>query len=221
MVEDTPDDLVFELHNEALWGDAPVRLLDSRHARALCSRLGVPRSPRSARARVPPRAARGRRVGQRGARAAAGRPVDARAGRDVPSGDRRPLAAAAAASPRRRRSRHVSARGAQTHIVAGTYRGSTRRSASLSAAASQHAARRRHELAPLPARARGAGARVLGLHVSVLPRRCRDAWRLRRDGAGIGERRAGRDPRTSFSRWSKTACRPTKWRWAVSSSRGR
>ena len=32
MVEDTPDDLVFELHNEALWGAAPVRLLDPRDA---------------------------------------------------------------------------------------------------------------------------------------------------------------------------------------------
>ena len=33
MVDDTPDDLVFELHNEALWGAHPVRLLDPRHAR--------------------------------------------------------------------------------------------------------------------------------------------------------------------------------------------
>jgi predicted Zn-dependent peptidase len=46
MVEDTPDDLVFELHNEALWGDHPlgysilgtrdtVKSLDAKHLKAL------------------------------------------------------------------------------------------------------------------------------------------------------------------------------------------
>ena len=52
MVEDTPDDLVFELHNEALWGTHPYgySILGTRDT---VSALSVRRPPRAARARVP------------------------------------------------------------------------------------------------------------------------------------------------------------------------
>jgi predicted Zn-dependent peptidase len=117
MVEDTPDDLVFELHNEALWGAHPygysilgtrqtVKKLGVRDLRALHTRAYHP-----AHLVV----------------VAAGN-VDheqlldvlaATGWADVPSGDRSPLLSLppAAAAPT---SRHVDRDGAQTHIVAGT-----------------------------------------------------------------------------------------------------
>jgi predicted Zn-dependent peptidase len=53
MVEDTPDDLVFEHHNALLWGDHPHGwpILGTRETVAA---LGRRRAPRGARARVSP-----------------------------------------------------------------------------------------------------------------------------------------------------------------------
>ena len=117
MVEDTPDDLVFEIHNEALWGSHPYgySILGTRDT---VNALGVPRAARPPRAGVPPRARRGRRRGQRRARSAARR---ARAHRlDGRSRRGHDAARLAAAGRRRRRARATFARdGAQTHIVAG------------------------------------------------------------------------------------------------------
>ena len=47
MVEDTPDDLVFELHNETLWGTHPYgySILGTRET---VESLGVPRPARAA-----------------------------------------------------------------------------------------------------------------------------------------------------------------------------
>ena len=72
MVEDTPDDLVFELHNEALWGEHPYgySILGTRDT---VNGLGVGDLRDAARTRVPSWAARRRRGGKRGARTAARR----------------------------------------------------------------------------------------------------------------------------------------------------
>ena len=48
MVEDTPDDLVFELHNEALWGPHPYgySILGTRDSVSSAGRIGSPGGPR-------------------------------------------------------------------------------------------------------------------------------------------------------------------------------
>jgi len=116
MVEDTPDDLVFELHNEALWGEHPygysilgtrdtVNALSVADLRALHTRAYHP----------------GHLVV-----AAAGNVehdrlldvLDQTGWLDVPMGDSAPMAS----SPPRAEApstRHVTRDGAQTHIVAG------------------------------------------------------------------------------------------------------
>lgn len=117
MVEDTPDDLVFELHNELLWGDHPygysilgtresvgalrVRDLEALHARAYHpGHLIVAASGNVEHDRLIE--------------------VLERTGwMDVPARDNGQLASppASALAPR---TRHVTREGAQTHIVAGT-----------------------------------------------------------------------------------------------------
>jgi predicted Zn-dependent peptidase len=117
MVEDTPDDLVFELHNEILWGDHPYgySILGTRDT---VSALGVPEL---------------RELHQRAYHpghlvvAAAGNVehdrlleiLDVTGWLSAPSGDVTPLV-----SPPPRtdqpRSHHITREGAQTHIVAGT-----------------------------------------------------------------------------------------------------
>jgi predicted Zn-dependent peptidase len=117
MVDDTPDDLVFELHNETLWGSHPYgySILGTRDT---VTALGV-RDLRQLHARAyhPPQLVV----------AAAGnidheRLVDILAETgwtDVPRGADRPLASPppVAAAPTRR---HVERKGAQTHIVFGS-----------------------------------------------------------------------------------------------------
>lgn len=117
MVEDTPDDLVFELHNEALWGAHPYgySILGTR---ATVSALGVLELRELHRRAYHP----GQLVV-----AAAGNveheqllDVLARTGwTDVPAGDNTPLASPPArmTAPE---TRHVRRDGAQTHIVMGT-----------------------------------------------------------------------------------------------------
>ena len=110
MVEDTPDDLVFELHNEALWGAHPYgySILGTRDT---VQRARRARPAGAARARVPSGAARRRRVGQRRARAAARRARARRDGSSAPRGDATPLvpppprAAPPSATSRRARGR--------------------------------------------------------------------------------------------------------------------
>jgi len=117
MVEDTPDDLVFELHNEILWGDHPYgySILGTRDT---VSALGVPEL---------------RELHQRAYHpghlvvAAAGNVehdrlldiLDVTGWLNAPRGDVTPLV-----SPPPRtdqpRSHHITREGAQTHIVAGT-----------------------------------------------------------------------------------------------------
>jgi predicted Zn-dependent peptidase len=117
MVEDTPDDLVFELHNEALWGNHPYgySILGTRQT---VNRLGV-RDLRDLHERA-------YHPGQLVVVASGNVEHDqlldvlsTTGWTDIPSGDRSPMAAQPpiAASPT---SRHVARDGAQTHIVAGT-----------------------------------------------------------------------------------------------------
>ena len=101
MVEDTPDDLVFELHNEALWGQHPygysilgtrdtvsalgVRELRELHERAYHPPQLVDRGLRQRPARSVARGARAHRVGggaawRRDAPVGAGRPCPRRPG---------------------------------------------------------------------------------------------------------------------------------------------
>jgi predicted Zn-dependent peptidase len=186
MVEDTPDDLVFELHNEQMWGPHPYgySILGTR---GTVQSLGIP-DLRSLHARA-------YHPGQLVV-AATGNvqheqllDVLSRTGwLDASAGD---TTALALEPPRAEppSSRHVEREGAQTHIVAGTTAGA------LSALAPQHAARRWNELAPLSARSGGARSRVLGLHLSVVSRGRRDAWRLRRYGARDGRGGPRRDSR--------------------------
>ena len=120
MVEDTPDDLVFELHNEALWGPHPYgySILGTRDT---VNALGVAGAAGAARARVPSRAASS---SPRRATSSTITLLDvlARTGLDGRAARRRDAARVAAAdAARRRRRRHVARDGAQTHIVAGTH----------------------------------------------------------------------------------------------------
>ena len=117
MVDDTPDDLVFELHNELLWGSHPYghSILGTRET---VSALGVTRAQGAARARVPSVADRGRVLGQRRARAAA-------RGARAALGGARCRAATQRRSwchqraPLHLRGAHVERESAQTHIVFG------------------------------------------------------------------------------------------------------
>jgi predicted Zn-dependent peptidase len=116
MVEDTPDDLVFELHNEALWGDHPYgySILGTRDT---VNALGVRELRELHRRAYHP----GQLVVAAAGNVEHDRLLDvlARTGwTSVPAGDSTPLVSppAAAAAPR---TRHVSRDGAQTHIVMG------------------------------------------------------------------------------------------------------
>ena len=117
MVEDTPDDLVFELHNEILWGDHPYgySILGTRDT---VSALGVPEL---------------RELHQRAYHpghlvvAAAGNVehdrllevLDVTGWLSAPAGDVTPLVSPPPHTDLPR-SHHVTREGAQTHIVAGT-----------------------------------------------------------------------------------------------------
>ncbi len=118
MVEDTPDDLVFELHNEALWGQHPYgySILGTRDT---VNTLGVPELQElHARAYHP-----GHVVV-----AAAGNvehdhllEVLARTGwTDAPAGDATRLVSPLA-TPAAPTTTHVPREGAQTHVVAGSH----------------------------------------------------------------------------------------------------
>jgi predicted Zn-dependent peptidase len=217
MVEDTPDDIVFELHNELLWGDHPygysilgtrdtvaalgVRDLRELHDRAyhpgqlvvaaagnvehdrLVETLGrtgwADASPRDAERLVSPPPVMA---------APAFRHVE----RDSAQTHVAPRLAAAGHGGAR-----VPPRGARQHADARRVRlsgGEARRPAPLRPGARQHDARRGHELAPLSARARGAGARLLGLHLPVVPRRHGRPRGVRGHGAGDGAGGDGRHP---------------------------
>ena len=52
MVQDTPDDLVFELHNETLWGGHPIRIFDPRDSRERLA-VGCERPSRAPRSGLP------------------------------------------------------------------------------------------------------------------------------------------------------------------------
>jgi len=117
MVEDTPDDLVFEIHNEALWGPHPYgySILGTRDT---VNALGVPELKElHTRAYHP-----GHVVVAAAGNVEHDRLLDvlARTGwTDAPAGDTRPLASPPAA-PSLPTTRHVAREGAQTHIVAGS-----------------------------------------------------------------------------------------------------
>ena len=119
MVEDTPDDLVFELHNEALWGAHPYgySILGTRDT---VNALGV--------AELRELHARAYHPAQLVVAAAGNVEHDqlldvlgATGWTDAPTRRRDAARVAAAARRRRRASRHVAREGAQTHIVAGTH----------------------------------------------------------------------------------------------------
>ena len=117
MVEDTPDDLVFELHNEVLWGAHPYgySILGTRET---VGALGVPEL----------RELHGRAYHPGNLVVAAAGNVEhehlldvlARAGwTDVPSRDATPLVSAPPEATRAS-AKHVPRDGAQTHVVIGT-----------------------------------------------------------------------------------------------------
>jgi predicted Zn-dependent peptidase len=117
MVEDTPDDLVFEMHNEALWGTHPYgySILGTRQT---VNTLGV-RDLRSLHERAyhP-----GQLVVVASGNVEHEQLLDVLASTgwtDIPSGDRSPMAAQPPI-PAAPTSLHVPRDGAQTHIVAGT-----------------------------------------------------------------------------------------------------
>ena len=117
MVDDTPDDLVFELHNEALWGDHPYgySILGTRET---VGALGVPELRELHERAYHP---------EQLVVAAAGNvsherllDVLAKAGwADVPRGGTGPLGAPPP-TPAPPSTRHVEREGAQTHIVFGS-----------------------------------------------------------------------------------------------------
>lgn len=117
MVEDTPDDIVFELHNETLWGTHPYgySILGTRET---VSNLGVPDlRTLHGRAYHP-----GQIVVAASGNVGHEQLLDVLAltgWADAPAGDRTPLVAPrpVAAAPV---SRHVHREGSQTHIVVGT-----------------------------------------------------------------------------------------------------
>ena len=191
MVEDSPDDIVFELHNEALWGGASVRLLDPRHARVRREPCSVDAVRALHAAGLSPVA--DRRGGERQHRAR--RPCSPRCERtgwhDIARGDDTRLSRAAARGGAGARPAHRARFAADAPRVRFVDR-LARGSAPLSADADRHAARRRHELAAVPAHSRGTRPRVLGLHVPELPRARGHARRVRRHRArdrGAGDRR--------------------------------
>ena len=117
MVEDTPDDLVFELHNEALWGEHPYgySILGTRET---VNALGVRELQELHHRAYHP----GQLVVAAAGNVEHDRLLDvlARTGWiDVPAGDNTPLVAppASVAAPL---TRHVIRDGAQTHIVMGS-----------------------------------------------------------------------------------------------------
>jgi predicted Zn-dependent peptidase len=117
MVEDTPDDLVFELHNELLWGDHPYgySILGTRETVGV---LGVPELKELHRRAYHPGhlvvAASGNVEHDRLLEV-----LESTGWLAAPAGDATPLVAQ---PPRVQppRSHHVPREGAQTHIVAGT-----------------------------------------------------------------------------------------------------
>ena len=117
MVEDTPDDLVFELHNEALWGEHPYgySILGTRDT---VNALGIPDLRDLHRRAYHP----GRLVVAAAGNVEHDRLLDvlARTGWTAPdAGDSTPMPSppAQTAAPK---AMHVSRDGAQTHVVLGT-----------------------------------------------------------------------------------------------------
>jgi len=117
MVEDTPDDLVFELHNEALWGDHPYgySILGTRDT---VNALGIPELRDLHRRAYHP----GRLVVAAAGNVEHDRLIDvlAQTGWAAPdAGDSTPMPSplAQTAAPK---SIHVPRDGAQTHVVLGT-----------------------------------------------------------------------------------------------------
>lgn len=117
MVDDTPDDLVFELHNRALWGDHPYgySILGTRET---VSSLGVTELRElHARAYHPSQVV----VAASGnvAHDALVETLSRTGWSDVPAGDARPLPVSVpmSAPPSRR---HVQREGTQTHLVIGS-----------------------------------------------------------------------------------------------------
>ena len=183
MVDDTPDDLVFELHNEALWGAHPYgySILGTRDTVVVAQRRRICARCTSARTT---RAHGRRRAGQRRARRAARRAAPHRLDGASRAATRSRARSSRRRSPSRRARRTSSATARRRTSSFGTptvAHGDPRRYAM---SLREHAARRRHELAPVPARARGARPRVFRVHVPVVPRRLGHAGRLRRHGAG-------------------------------------
>ena len=209
MVDDTPDDLVFELHAGALWPDHPYGY----------SILGTRDTVKRAQAADLRRAAR-RGVSSRADRviAAAGN-VDARRLLEVLERDglvRRASGVQRAPLPPRRHAR--GARGvahvkrerdiAQTHIVLGTDTLPHRRSAALSPCRRwSNAAGRRHVEPAVPAGARGARPRVH--RVFVYNQFYQDTGQhgvYLGDAAGEADAALRRDPAGDADAW-----RPAGW----------
>jgi predicted Zn-dependent peptidase len=117
MVEDTPDDLVFELHNEVLWGEHPYgySILGTRDT---VGSLGVPELRELHRRAYHP----GHLVVAAAGNVEHDRLLDvleATGWLSAPPGDAAPLVSPPAGTEPPR-SHHVTRDGAQTHIVAGT-----------------------------------------------------------------------------------------------------
>ena len=119
MVDDTPDDLVFELHNEPLWGAHPYgySILGTRETVAA---LGVARPAGAARARVPSRRSSS---WPRRATWTHDELLDVARAHRLDGACRWRRGAAHRARRRwrsRRRGEHVARDGAQTHVVVGS-----------------------------------------------------------------------------------------------------
>ena len=171
--EDNPEDKVSELLAEQVWGGHALGRPDPRHARTRSDALDRARAARLLPQPLPRRPPGGR--GGRRARARARWPSSSPAHFAPPDGPALPLSRRAAGV----RARRCGTRRATT-CSSSTSRSAraglrVRRPRALPAGRAQHAARRRHELAAVPERARGGRARLLGLLGARLPPRRRAA----------------------------------------------
>ena len=221
MVEDTPDDLVFELHNAQLWGAHPYgySILGTRET---VGALDVRRPAGAARARVPPRPHRRRRGRRRRPRRprrrARAQPAGATRARATPRRCRR------RAAPRRRPRTSTCARPDADADARGVRRPDAARTATPRATRS-----------PLVSMVLGGGMssrlfqkvrEELGLAYAVhtfqiVPRGRRHARRLPRDRAG--DRAARRSTRCARARAPRAArgCPTTSSRRPSASCAGR
>ena len=218
MVQDTPDDLVFELHNEALWRGHPYgySILGTRDS---VSRLGVSDLRALHDRAYHPAQTIVAAAGNVDARSPAGGPARhglGRSAREEPSrrrGGRRRVATPPSA-------RHVVREGAQTHIVFGSpavSHGDPRR---YTLALVSTVSRRRHELSLVSARARGARPRLRRVYFPVVPCRYRDARRVCRDRPGAA-REAVAAIQRSWRGWRPTGSRPRSSNRGRTSSQGK